>query len=198
MELKVCEDAKNSYECSSITPTNSKKSCIYENEECKEQYKDCDSYNNNGEETVTKSVCESIILSSDSYKCVFKEGNTCEREKIDCSDITKEKYKQECSGISASSAEKKCSYSNSACSEISKSCLELSSVYSATSAICSAASTSDPNSKVCVKKEQGIGCEEKDKNSDPSTNSNQSGSSSNPSSSGGTGQPNNQGNKDLN
>lgn len=195
MELKVCEDAKNSYECSSITPTNSKKSCIYENEECKEQYKDCDSYNNNGEETVTKSVCESIILSSDSYKCVFKEGNTCEREKIDCSDITKEKYKQECSGISASSAEKKCSYSNSACSEISKSCLELSSVYSATSAICSAASTSDPNSKVCVKKEQGIGCEEKDKNSDPSTNSNQSGSSSNPSSSGGTGQPNNQGNK---
>ena len=192
MELKVCEDAKTKNECNSITPTNNKKRCVYENEECKEQYKDCDSYNNNGEETVTKSVCESIILSSDSYKCVFKEGNTCEEEKKDCSDITKDKYEQECSEISASSSEKKCSFSNSVCSEVSKSCLELSLLYSATNDICSSAPTSNPSNKVCVKKEEGIGCEEKDKSSD---SSNQSGSSSNPSSSSGTGQNNNQNNQ---
>lgn len=187
MELKSCEDAKTSYECGRITPTNDKKKCKYENEECKEQYIDCDSYNNNGEETVIKSVCESIILNSDSYKCVFKEGNICERGKKDCSDITKNKYEQECLGLSASSIEKKCSFSNSACSEVNKSCLELSSQYSVTDEICSAASTSDPNNKVCVKKEQDYGCEEKDKSSTPSTNSN-------PSSSSGAGQTNNQNN----
>ena len=121
-----------------------------------------------------------------------KEGNTCEEEKKDCSDITKDKYEQECSEISASSSEKKCSFSNSVCSEVSKSCLELSLLYSATNDICSSAPTSNPSNKVCVKKEEGIGCEEKDKSSD---SSNQSGSSSNPSSSSGTGQNNNQNNQ---
>ena len=30
--------------------------------ETKEQYKDCESYNNNGKEQIEQSVCESIIL----------------------------------------------------------------------------------------------------------------------------------------
>ncbi len=84
-ELKKCEDAKNYDECKNIVaPTN--KQCIYINDECKEQYKDCESYNNNGKEQIEQSVCESIILNDylfNTDKCSFESGNPnkCVRKK---------------------------------------------------------------------------------------------------------------------
>ena len=52
MIKKGCNEAKTEYECSKFEPPNSGKECIYLNGECKEQYKNCDNYNNNGEEEV--------------------------------------------------------------------------------------------------------------------------------------------------
>ena len=53
-------------------------------------------------------------------------------------------------------------YSNSACSEISRTCLELSNV-PITEEICEAAPTTDTNSKICKLKSDGTGCEEVEK-----------------------------------
>ena len=69
-----------------------------------------------------------------------------------------------CSSISLSSLAKKCTYDNSACSEVNKSCLELKGQSGVTEEICSAASTSNSN-KVCIINESGAGCLETEKNS---------------------------------
>ena len=162
--LKECSDAKTQTQCNYITPSDTNKKCVYKNDICQEQYIDCDAYNNNGKETVTQSKCESIILSdSYAYKCVFK-GSNCIKEGIVCTDITKDNYKDICTGITANSLAKKCAYSNSACSEVNKSCLEITSS-SATEEMCSAAPTSDSNKKTCAKKTEGSGCEEREKSS---------------------------------
>ena len=162
--LKECSDAKTQTQCGYITPSDTNKKCVYKNDICQEQYIDCDAYNNNGKETVTQSKCESIILrDSNAYKCVFK-GSNCIKEGIVCTDITKDNYKDICTGITANSLAKKCAYSNSACSEVNKSCLEITSS-SATEEMCSAAPTSDSNKKTCAKKTEGSGCEEREKSS---------------------------------
>ena len=176
----TCKDAKDQNHCEQISLSSSEKHCVYINGECKEQFRTCDYYNNNGVEPVTKTVCESIILTNPSYKCVFTENNKCLQKSKVCSDVKKENFENECTSITSSFSYKKCGFSNSVCSEPGKSCLDLNSESGVTDDICSAAPTSDPNNKICVKKEQGNECEEKDKNSNPSSSSS---SSSNPSSS---------------
>ena len=69
--------------CSNIRLADSSKSCVYLNNECKEQLADCNLYTGS-----VASECESIIPSNspDSNKCVFKNNN-CESEPItSCSD----------------------------------------------------------------------------------------------------------------
>ncbi len=56
----------------------------------------------------------------------------------------------------------KCSYSNSACSEVKKTCLELSNESHADEEICGSAPTSG-NNKYCSFKADESGCEEKEK-----------------------------------
>ena len=98
------------------------------NGQCKEQYKDCASYNNNnGKEAIEQSVCESIVIDTydtHEYKCVFKSGTTnqCVRELkySSCSEFKRDDYEYECASISSSisfpydivSPENKCAYSN--------------------------------------------------------------------------------------
>ena len=166
MIKKGCNEAKTEYECSQFEPPNSDKECIYLNGECKEQYKNCDNYNNNGEEEVNQNVCESIVMKDSSYKCIFDTSNKkCIQKKKDCSDLNKNDFYSEiCSSISLSSLAKKCTYDNSACSEVNKSCLELKEQSGVTEEICLAASTSNSN-KVCIINESGAGCLETEKNS---------------------------------
>ena len=176
MVKKDCKEATTEYECSNFAPSNSEKECIYIKGECKEQYKNCDYYNNNGEEEVNQNICESIIMKDSSYKCVFDSINKkCKQKKKDCSDLNNNNfYAQTCSSITLSSIDKKCTYSNSACSEVNKSCQELKEKSGVTEEICSAASTSSSN-KICVKNENGIGCLEIEKgNSKDNDNSNNS------------------------
>lgn len=165
-ELKKCEDAKNYDECKNIVaPTN--KQCIYINDECKEQYKDCESYNNNGKEQIEQSVCESIILNDNNFlyqdKCSFVAGNPnkCVRKKREtCSDFKRDDFAFQCYSLHLSSSSDKCSYSNSACSTVKKTCLELSNELSVTEETCNEALTSASN-KICSIKRDESGCEEK-------------------------------------
>ena len=88
--------------------------------------------------------------------------NKCETQQKKCDDFKVEDYIDLCYDISLLSPGKKCVYSNSACSEISRTCLELSAG-PITEEICGAAPTSDSNSKICGLKNDGTGCEEVEK-----------------------------------
>ena len=164
-ELKKCEDAKNKIECYNIiTPDNKK--CIYINDECKEQYKDCESYNNNGKEQIEQSVCESIILNDylfNTDKCSFEPGNPnkCVRKKREkCSDFKRDDFSFLCYIYTPSSSSDKCSYSNSVCSAVKKPCLELSNESGVSEETCTEAPTFVKN-KICVRKKDESGCEER-------------------------------------
>ena len=65
--------------------------------------------------------------------------------------------------ITPSKIQKKCVFSNNSCSEADKTCLELSNNYSVDEDICKAATTSDPNNKICSLKTDKSGCQEVNK-----------------------------------
>ena len=162
IKTKVCGDAKDFYECSQITPATANKNCAYINGECKEQYKDCSTYNS--ESNIEKTVCESIFV-GELYKCVFKSGtpDQCVQESkySSCTDFKKDEYKSLCTNYDFSTT-KKCTYSNSACSTVQKTCLELSNESKVSDKTCENAPTSGYN-KYCVLKEDESGCEEKER-----------------------------------
>ena len=84
--------------CSKIRLADSSKSCVYLNNECKEQLADCSLYAGS-----VAAECESIIpWSPYSYKCVFK-NNKCESEPINsCSDYKSGLPEEFCNYISPS------------------------------------------------------------------------------------------------
>ena len=172
LKEKGCEDASGSNQCSQINSNlksknilDSNKKCKYDNNQCFEQYIDCDAYSKSGA-TVEKDICEAIILENDaSAKCEFVSGtsaNTCVKKNKVCSDIKVDDYKDYCPSITLSLG-KKCSYSNSACKESNMSCKELENNSGVNEDICSAATTSDSNKKKCVLKSDNSGCQETDK-----------------------------------
>ena len=162
---KQCSDAQTYSECNTLNIylSDPNKKCVYDNNKCLEQWKDCSTYNNNAE-TVEKNICESIILNDYKTKCIFTEGtpkNKCESGNKVCTDFNIDYYQNYCSST-LTSFEKKCVYSNSDCKESKKTCLELSSISGVTSDICSSASTSS-SSKRCSLKDDNSGCEEVNK-----------------------------------
>ena len=162
---KECSEAKNEKECYSITPADSsKKHCVFIDNECKEQYKACVTYENS-ESTLNKETCESIVIKDDNTnKCVFTEGKdgakgTCRMEAKKCSDFNIGALAKECSDLSSSLPidTKKCSFSDKTCKTVDKtSCSELSLSIDATEENCKIATTSSSNLK-CVYKS---GCKE--------------------------------------
>ena len=172
LKEKGCDEASDLYQCSDINRNlkninilDSNKKCKYANNQCLEQYTDCDAYSKSGA-TVEKDICEAIILENDaSAKCEFVSGtsaNTCVKKNKVCSDIKVDDYKDYCPSITLSLG-KKCSYSNSACKESNMSCKELENNSRVNEDICSAATTSDSNKKKCVLKSDNSGCQETDK-----------------------------------
>lgn len=172
MKNKECSEAKTYKECYEIEPSDTNKNCIYLNGECKEQYKDCASYNSNGKESIEKDKCESILIMDYDFRytkiCVFTQGNTnvpnkCEEKEKVCTDFKAQNLQSWCyyiSELTSTSIENKCAYFNSNCQEIKKTCLDLYDEIGATKEICEAAPTSDSNRKTCVLKEDESGCEE--------------------------------------
>jgi hypothetical protein len=118
---KACHEITDYSACLNSQPTDSNKKCKYIREECVEQYKDCETYNNNGG-TIEKTVCESIKLDEDTYKCVFTSGNKCEKKRKECKEA-KESY--ECKSyyvLPSDTTNKKCVYKNNECIEQYKDC----------------------------------------------------------------------------
>lgn len=166
---KKCEEAKSEIECGFLKPTDpDKKSCVFTNDKCIEQYKTCALYNAI-DGTVEKNVCESIIIDTNykTRKCVFTAGtgtnkNTCTEEDRSCSDFKIEFYNYKCSDIVLDDKTKKCIFYNNACSIADKTCLELYSLTGPTSEKCGAAKTSSSD-KLCVVNDYNTGCKEVDK-----------------------------------
>ena len=155
---KNCSDATYSYECSSIISPTDYTKCVYKNDKCFEQYRNCESYNSksNGK---TKEECESIPTDSSLTKCIFTD-NICKEVEIKCPDyeINMDSYKSSCEQYSPS-LDKKCSYTNSVCTESNKSCKELENQSGVNEDICTLATTSQ-SGKICTLNTNGDGCQE--------------------------------------
>ena len=171
---KQCTEAKNENECSSITPSNTDKYCVYINNSCKEQYKTCQSYQNSGN-TLDKATCESIKIKGDNInKCVFTQGtngarDTCQSTRKTCTDFNVDLMAQECANLYSDIDTKKCSFSNKVCSSVDiTTCLELYNSHDADENICKAAKTSSSN-LACEYSDSPIGCIEVNKKSEQSS-----------------------------
>lgn len=165
-----CNEAKDIYECNSIVPTDSNKMCIFKDNKCVEQYRACELYQDN-EEKIDKEICESIIIDNSysyilsnlpgpnyKYKCEFHQGTgnddndptTCKIVPRTCKDFKISSITSECISISQLLTEKtkKCSFINSVCTLVSKTCLDLKDEITVTAEICKASSTSS-DAKLC-------------------------------------------------
>ena len=178
--LKECDEVNSYQECNSLSAAKlvlpGNKNCVFKDGKCKEQYKNCETYNNDVE-IVDKDICESIVMSNDiGYRCQYIESGgtrSCTKVTKQCSDFKAEDYSLECSSISPSTyvAQQiglKCLYDNSKCADINKSCSELTSFTSLptgtdASKICASAPTTYPNRKQCILKNDNSGCEEVEK-----------------------------------
>ena len=174
---KQCTEAKDENECSSITPSNNDKFCVYINNSCKEQYKTCQLYQNSGN-TLDKEICESIKIKDDNKnKCVFTKGtngarDTCQSTRKTCSDFNVDLLAQECSSLYTDADTKKCSFSNKVCSSVDRTtCLELFNSNDADENICKTATTSSAN-LVCEYTNDPKGCIEANKKSEPNSPNN--------------------------
>lgn len=179
-----CNEAKDILECESIIHPDKHKKCIFKDNVCVEQFRNCDLYEIYGE-TINRQTCESIIINDAydlpnalqnedpyKYKCVFhqEEGsnalNRCTIEERICEDFKNDLITSQCLNINQIlDRTKKCSYMNNNCTPIDKTCLELEQIDTVTADICKAASTSSP-SKICSLKVDEtdetiiVGCEE--------------------------------------
>ena len=162
MKKKECSEMKTKNLCENLSPDDTDKQCVYINNNCEEQYLDCDTYSNNEKEDVVQTKCEAIKLKDSSYKCVFHSNaaKKCQKEQKLCSEIKNEDYEDTCTKTYPNYYSK-CEFSDSTCNQVNKTCLELEIASSATSDICSLAATSGSN-KECKLKEDNTGCEEKE------------------------------------
>ena len=169
--LKKCEEVNSYQECESLSlQLTGNKNCVFIGGKCKEQYKDCQSYNVNGVEAIKKDICESIVIKdiTGKIKCSYTESGSCEISSKECTDFKPENYAYMCGSLPDLIGKTlpigiKCFYTNSECSDINQSCSELSSNSDVTNEICAVAPTSYPNRKQCELKSDGTGCQEIDK-----------------------------------
>ena len=171
---KLCSEAKDDFECrSAVASDTTKKNCVYKNNACVEQYKDCETYQQS-ETVLDKNTCESIVFASDVYsKCVFTPGTngqkgTCTKIRTTCSEFKYESYINRCLYLTlgpnsklSSSENTKCSLSNNSCKTVEKTCKELSFSSKANEEICKNAKTSASNLVCVFNTERNSGCMEK-------------------------------------
>ena len=168
-KAKECKDASNENLCNLIDISDEKR-CVYKGNNCVEQYKTCELYQNK-EQTLSREVCESLILSDNSKICAYQDGasgtkGTCTTRTRVCEEFKIESIKAQCTSINPTDLTKKCVFENNGCTSKSKTCLELSTFSGATDEKCKSALKSS-DSKVCSLKSDQSGCEEVDKPPEP-------------------------------
>ena len=157
-ESSKCFEATTENDCLNIKLSDSKKMCVFINNQCKEQYASCELYQTN-EDTIDQSGCESIVFPLE--KCVYtapdtdgQKGTCTTRKRYSC-EFKTELLNQFCSSIILTDKSKYCSFSNNVCSENTKYCLNVTE--GATDEICNSLKVSYQTNK-CVKNDDK--CEE--------------------------------------
>lgn len=164
----ICDDsfcsyfnvAKSEY-CSNLKAEDDKKRCILRNDKCEEEYKKCEDYNVN----VQQSICESIkpIYNTNNifaYKCVYNNG-ICEKALRTCDDFSPEEYIENdyvCINLSPTDPLKRCYYNDGNCIETYINCDDYKEDNEET---CKSIKFENENKK-CVMKEGN--CVQEDKN----------------------------------
>lgn len=85
---KTCTEIKKESTCNSHALSDTKKKCIFKEDKCIEEFKNCDEYNSSDKSKMTQNDCESITpIYTDGkvYKCVYKEIDSiksCEKQEL--------------------------------------------------------------------------------------------------------------------
>ena len=149
-------------ECSKIRLSNDNKRCFYINNNCTEQYKTCELYEQS-EEVLDKETCESIVIENDDLnKCVFTEGTggakgTCRKTRKTCSDFNYGLIYDKCLNLKPYIEKTifdidnriECRFSNNVCKTELRSCLDIYGLHNEDKELCKTTKTSSPNIK-CV------------------------------------------------
>ena len=109
------------YQCKYFIGEDDTKRCVFINNQCEEQFINCEDYNEN----VQPNICESIQPYNDIeesiyyiYKCVYNNGN-CQKILRNCDDFRPEEEDEYfCYLLSPIDESKKCIYSNGNCIEL--------------------------------------------------------------------------------
>lgn len=128
-EKKACSEIKDETTCNSHVLDDTNKKCIYKDNACKEEYKNCDTYNDNhGSTPIDETTCKAITpvyTDGKVYQCVYKETSgtkKCEKEEMKCENYSgqDEDY---CTSITANDTSKyKCAMVNNHCVTQYKTC----------------------------------------------------------------------------
>lgn len=166
-----CSAITNKEECFATKLEDVEKICVFDNNQCKEQYKDCATFQSHKgtDETVNKNTCESLIGET----CIYNTGTgTCQAATQECKHFNPDLYEiqKECTDTTLDDKTKKCVYKNGKCSKKTKTCLELSEFESQTPSLskeqkesaCKNAESSEEN-KECTLKDDETGCKEVNK-----------------------------------
>ena len=157
---KECKDAKDARECTGIIISKENKRCVYFKNDCIEQYKTCEAYQDS-EDVLDKDTCESIIsVDADSNnvistKCVYTAGvggnkGTCKTTPRTCSDFNIGVLYDKCLNLNSYNKYTdvtQCTFSDNVCKTEMDSCLGLHHSLYATEENCKNAKTSSPNLK---------------------------------------------------
>ena len=179
-----CSEMKDEDDCERLTPTDTKKQCVFINNKCEEQYKTCNLYYSN-EATITKETCEKIRIYDETnnhnypvYYCQYTapgSGETkgkCESKQKRCDEFNIDNYKDYCETdkdvFPADRDLDKCVYSNKICTTKAKTCLEMDHLSNVNKDevkdVCKNRATSSGN-YYCEANEDLDGCVEKQKSS---------------------------------
>ena len=128
-EKKACSEITDETTCNSHVLDDTNKKCIYKDNACKEEYKNCDTYNDNhGSTPIDETTCKAITpvyTDGKVYQCVYKETSgtkKCEKEEMKCENYSgqDEDY---CTSITANDTSKyKCAMVNNHCVTQYKTC----------------------------------------------------------------------------
>ena len=157
---KECKDAKDARECIEIKISKENKRCVYFKNNCIEQYKTCEDYQDS-EDVLDKDTCESIISADAdsnnviSTKCVYTAGvggnkGTCKTTPKTCSDFNIGVLYDKCLNLKSYNKYTdvtQCSFSDKVCKTEMKSCFGLHHSSYATEENCKNAKTSSTNLK---------------------------------------------------
>ena len=167
-----CDGITNKLQCLNTKLKDSNKICVYTKvggtDTCVEQYKNCATFEAHKADILEadrQAECEALI----GQKCTYT-NNVCSAKTFECKDFNPDFLEEnECTVLTDSITDKsqKCVYTGVTCSQVKKTCAELSTFSSSVKAeekesVCSKAEVSETDKK-CIVKSDGSGCQLVDK-----------------------------------